>query len=244
MQQWAGCLIRRLPTVDSTNREARRWTAEGAPHGAVVIAEDQTDGRGRRGRGWESTPGAGLWFSMVLRPDIPPESYAMLPLLAALAASDACAEVSPVRPAIKWPNDLIATGRKLVGILVEREGDAAVMGIGINVRQREMDFPEPLRGKAISLEMLTDAPVSIDALAHALMRQIERRMDRFDFLAEYSARCITVGSDVRVLEAGGAFCGRAEAIDAQGALLVRDAEGTLRRVLAGDVSVRGVMGYA
>lgn len=240
---WAGCEVRRLDVTDSTNRQARLWAREGAPHGAVVIARQQTQGRGRRGRDWISAPDAGLWFSMVLRPQIAREQYTLLPFAAALATADACQITAGALPDIKWPNDLLLGGRKVTGILVEGEGDAAILGIGINVRQRQEDFPEELRDKAGSLEMVTGRAVDLPALEGALMAQIERRIDHFDFLREYQERCVTIGAQVRVVAPTEVYEGMAEAMDDTGALLVRDATGGLRRVLAGDVSIRGMMGY-
>lgn len=244
MPKWAGCMIRREAVVDSTNWQARLWAREGAPHGAAVIAGMQTAGRGRRGRDWQAAQDAGLWFSIVLRPDLPQASWGLLPLAAALAGTDACVRVTGADVRIKWPNDLILSGRKIAGLLVEREGDAAVMGIGINVRQQPADFPEDLREKAGSLEMLTGRPVSMPQLEEALLAEIERRVDTMDFMPEYAARCATVGSAVRVIGMDEEYLGVAEGVDADGTLLVRDETGVLRRVLAGDVSVRGVMGYA
>lgn len=243
MSGWAGCEIRREKTVDSTNLAARRWAKDGAPHGAVVVAEMQTAGRGRRGREWSTSPGMGLWLSIVLRPKIPVESYPLLPLLVALAGAEACEQVTGADVRIKWPNDLVLSGRKITGILAEREGDAVVVGIGINVRQRAEDFPSELREKAGSLEMLTGQMVSLDALEAALLARIEHHADRMDFLTAYEARCATIGARVCVVETLQTFEGTAEGLDPMGALLVRDDEDTLRRVLAADVSVRGMMGY-
>lgn len=243
MTNWAGCEIRRLSQVDSTNREARMWARQGAPHGAAVVAMAQTAGRGRRGRAWASAPGSGLWLSLIVRPRINETEYPLLSLAAALAAADACERAAGVKPMIKWPNDLIFGGRKLCGILVEKEGAAAVIGVGINVRQRAEEFPEELRETACSLDMLSKRPVSLEALETALLAEIERRVDAWDFLGEYAARCATLHRQVRVIEAGGEYTGVAEGLSDAGALIVRDGAGNRRLVLAGDVSVRGGKGY-
>lgn len=235
--------IRRLHTVDSTNREALRWAREGASSGAVVIARAQTAGRGRRGRTWISTPGEGLWFSMLLRLRMLPEQYPLLPLAAALAAADACHAVTRTEIGIKWPNDLILRGRKIAGILVELEDDCAAIGIGINVRQQADAFPLDLQGHAGSLESLTGRPVSMEALETRLTAALDARLETLDFLDEYAARSLTIGARVQVALPDAAFAGVAEGIDGTGALLVREETGALRRVLAGDVSVRGLMGY-
>lgn len=243
MANWAGCAVHREASVDSTNRAARRWAAQGAPHGAAVVALAQTAGRGRLGRHWESPAGAGLYLSLVLRPGPQSPVWPSLTFRAALAAADACQAACGLRPAIKWPNDLVLSGRKISGILLEREGDAAVCGIGINVRQRAGDFPPELRGRAGSLEALSGRSVSLDALERALLASLEARMDAPGWKADYTAQCVTLGRTVRVLAPDGAFDGFAEGLDDVGALLVRDEAGQVRRVLAGDVSVRSPEGY-
>ena len=236
MAKWAGCLIQREARVDSTNARARAWARQGAPHGAVIVAGEQTAGRGRRGRGWSSGAGMGLWLSMVARPKAEPGAVPKLVFAAALATADACRAVSGLEVQIKWPNDILFNGCKIAGILLEKEGDAAVIGIGINVRHREEDFPPELQGMAASLEMMAHKPISLEVLEIALLDELERRIDGWDFMPEYAARCATIGQAVRVVEADREYAGFAEGLDALGALLVRDGEGALRRVLAGDVT--------
>lgn len=246
MQRRMGCLIRREAEVDSTNREARLWAREGAPDGAVVVAARQTAGRGRLRRRWESPEGTGLYYSVIVRPNLPEEAFPCLTFAAAMAVCDACRAFAP-ETVVKWPNDLILYGRKIAGILLEKEGGAAVIGIGVNARQRREDFPEELREKAGSLEMLTGKPVSLFALENALTKALGVRIaqaERGQWRDDYRALCATLGAQVRVVAADETFEGVAEEMDETGALLVRDASGALRRVLAGDVSVRGMMGYA
>ncbi|MCL1964881.1 MAG: biotin--[acetyl-CoA-carboxylase] ligase, partial [Firmicutes bacterium] len=182
--------------------------------------------------------GMGLWLSMVVKPKVPQAEYPMLAFAAALAAADAVRVAAGVDARIKWPNDLLFGGRKLAGILAEKEGGAAVIGIGVNVRQKKEDFPPELRESAVSLEMITGKPVSPDALERALFSELERRIEGWNFMREYASRCDTIGKAVRVAEADKEYAGVAEGLDALGALLVRDQQGALRRVLAGDVSVR------
>lgn len=246
MQRRMGCLIRREAEVDSTNRAARLWAREGAPDGAVVVAARQTAGRGRMRRRWESPEGTGLYYSAIVRPNLPEEKFPCLTFAAAMAACDACRAFAP-DTVVKWPNDLILYGRKIAGILLEKEGGAAVIGIGVNARQRLEDFPEELREKAGSLEMLTGKPVSLCALENALTQALGARVEqaeRGEWMDDYRALCATLGAQVRVVAADETFEGAAEDMDETGALLVRGAAGALRRVLAGDVSVRGMMGYA
>lgn len=243
MTNWAGCRRRMYDTIDSTNKEARLWARQGAPHGAVIVAKTQTAGRGRQGRTWESPPGAGLWLSILLRPAIKAEEIPLLPFAIALAAADACARVSRYEIRIKWPNDLLLGNQKVAGILLEKEGDAVIAGIGVNVNQQETDFPVELRQKATSLKMHTDVALSIAQLENELLREIEKRLDDWDFLDEYQQRCMTIGTRVRVLAVADAFDGVATGIDSTGALLVRDDTGRTRAVYAADVSIRGVDGY-
>ena len=245
VQRRMGCVVRHEAEVDSTNRQARLWAREGAPDGAVVVAARQTAGRGRMQRKWESPAGTGLYLSAVVRSPLPPEKLPCLTFAAAMAACDVCRALG-ARAAVKWPNDLVLEGRKIAGILLEREGDAAVIGIGVNVRQRLCDFPEELREKAGSLEMLTGRPVDLSALERGLIDALGNRVaqaERGEWRDDYRAMCITLGAPVCVIAADETFEGTAEEMDETGALLVRDKTGTLRRVLAGDVSVRGLMGY-
>ncbi len=240
MENWAGHVSRRLKEADSTNKQARLWAREGAPHGAIVIAGRQTAGRGRLGRAWASEGGMGLWLSIIIRPQVPIASYPLLSFAMALAAADACAALSGGEIYIKWPNDLLLCGRKIVGILAEMEGTAAIVGVGVNLRQQAEDFPPELRETAGSLRMLTGRDVPPDALERALLDGLERRVDAWDFMDEYRARCSTVGAQVRVIEQETTWDGLATGVDADGVLLVRDDAGTVRRVLAGDVSIRKV----
>lgn len=159
-----------LPEAGSTNDEARALAAEGAPEGTLVMADRQTAGRGRLGRAWHSAPGLGLYLSVVLRPKEPAGRIGRYALMAAVAACTACRTVAGERVRIKWPNDLLAGGAKLGGILAEVRSGAAgqelVVGLGVNVNHREMDFPEELRGAATSLRALRDGePVDREAFA-------------------------------------------------------------------------------
>lgn len=240
--KWIGSVTRREETVDSTNRVARQWAREGAPHGALVVAGAQSGGRGRRGRDWDSPAGMGLWLSIVLR-EVLPEQKPLVPLGTALAVADACRQAALVTPDIKWPNDLVLGNKKMAGILAEAEGEAVVVGIGVNVRQRPEDFPPDLRETATSLETATGCQVDMDALEAAVLDHMEARMSAFDFLDEYKSRCVTLNTRVRVHGVEQLVEGLAEALDAGGVLLVRDDRGIVHRVLAGDVSVRGARGY-
>jgi BirA family biotin operon repressor/biotin-[acetyl-CoA-carboxylase] ligase len=203
--------IRWFAEVDSTNRLAADLARAGAPDGVVVGADHQTAGRGRRGRTWESRPGAALLVSVILRP-----APLLVTLAAGVAAAEACEEaVAGSHVALKWPNDLLLGDGKLGGILSELVGDAAVVGLGLNL------------GWAPEGAALLGADVDRDSLLHAYLAGLDQPGD---VLARYRPRCATVGRRVRVELPGGSVEGTAEAVDDDGRLVVDG-----RPVAAGDV---------
>ncbi len=236
-------------TLTSTNTVLKEMARQGAPHGSVCLCECQTAGRGRLDRTWSSPEGQGVWISVLLRPDIAPESAPLITFCVALAMTQAVRETAGIDARIKWPNDVVAQRRKLCGILLEMGFDASgmyvVAGAGLNVRRGA--YPPELADRAVSVEELADAPDRSVIVAEylAALEKALGRLEREGFEgieADYRAQSCTLGSAVRVIGAED-FTGVAEAIDGTGALLVRREDGALQRVLAGDVSVRGVMGY-
>ena len=246
---WAGCRVEWFPVIDSTNRYAKQLAAEGAPHGTVVLADQQTAGRGRRGRGWLTPAGEGVALSLILRPDTHPSQVAVVSLEIAMAGAAAAEAVTGEKAGIKWPNDVILKGKKVEGILVEMDADEQtvhflVAGIGFNVHQKE--FPPEIAQTASSMDLIAGHEVSRAALVRAFLKGIEeaevlRATGRL--LEAYRRRSVTIGQKVRVIGTTEAFTGEALDITQSGSLLVRDPEGKVREVLAGDVSVRGLMGY-
>lgn len=234
----------------STNLNVREMAAAGAPAWSISVAEQQTAGRGRLGRSWHSPAGQGLWCSVLLRPQLNAERAPLITFCAALAMASAVEEACGLRPLIKWPNDLVLGGRKICGILLEVSAGAegirhVVVGTGLNVRRGA--YPAELAHQAASLEDFGQTPRRSDLLVayHAHLQDAVARLESEGFggiRSDYEARCCTLGSRVRVT-GGAELTGTAEALDDTGALLVRTDDGTLHRVLAGDVSVRGVMGY-
>lgn len=242
--------VRCLPETDSTNLRLRQMALAGAPHGSLCLAETQSAGRGRLGRSWHSPAGRGLWLSALLRPDMPPEHAPLVTLCAAMAMAQAVRETAQIPCMIKWPNDLVCGSKKLCGVLLEISADAErihhiIVGTGLNVRSGA--YPAELAHQAAAIEDFTAAPRRAEILA-AYLNALEPLMELaaqggWDAMAaDYVRQCVTIGSRVRVIGAE-EFTGTAESLDDTGALLVRNDEGQLRRVLAGDVSVRGVMGY-
>jgi BirA family biotin operon repressor/biotin-[acetyl-CoA-carboxylase] ligase len=233
-----------LEETESTSDLAKALAEQGAAHGEVVIAERQTAGRGRRGRGWESPPRLNLYLSVVLRPDLPPQRAPELTLVAAVAVCDACRQAG-VDAGIKWPNDVLAGDRKVAGILTElaAEPDAVhwvVLGIGVNLNAGAEDFPPELRGLATSLRLERGEPVPRALFAAALLGQLEHWLDRhaeegFPAIRDaWRERSATLGREVRVEVEGGELDGVAEDLDETGALLVRCGDRRIR-VSAGDV---------
>ena len=222
--------------TDSTNERTRRLAAEGAPHGTLVTAEEQTAGRGRHGRAWVAPAGKALLMSLLVRGL--ERRDAILPLAAAVAVSDACEAVAGVECRIKWPNDVWIEGRKAAGILVEgrpQEG-WAVIGIGVNVTIAASDFPAELRDTATSLSVATDdeAP-DVEQVLGALLPRLEARLGEPSsaVIDACRARDALRGERVRWQEGEGTAAG----IDDEGALLVESA-GRHVALTAGEVHLR------
>ena len=245
--------ILRFDSLPSTNTEAARQGAAGAPEGLVVVAREQTAGRGRQQRAWSSPRDAGLYLSVLLRPRLPADRWPLLTLAAALAVSDALEQTCALRTDIKWPNDLLAGGRKLCGILAETvesgRGRACVVGIGINLKASA--YPPELRASATSVEEATGARVAgvdssagVDSLIESLVRAVGRRYARLQSVGggeetrrEWSARSsYAQGRRVRVRLDGESFEGVTRGLESDGALRVETAGGEVRTVRAGDVS--------
>ena len=212
--------------TDSTNERARELAGEGAAHGTLVTADEQTAGRGRQGRTWTAAPGEALLMSVIVR-DLEPR-HALLPLMAALAVCEAAEAVSDVRCAIKWPNDVWVDRRKLSGILVEARPAAgwAIVGIGLNTGVSQ--FPDELRETATTLH-LSSPEVALGPLLASLDRWLVA--DPADILTAWRARDALEGSTVRWQDGEGT----ARGVDDTGSLLVETATGELIALGAGEV---------
>ncbi|QSQ25615.1 biotin--[acetyl-CoA-carboxylase] ligase [Pyxidicoccus parkwayensis] len=240
-----GRTVHHHDSVGSTNELAFRLAQDGAEHGEVVVAEQQTAGKGRRGRAWVSPPGLNLYFSAILRPELPPQRAPELTLVAAVALAETLREWK-TEAAIKWPNDVHLDGRKVAGILTELSAEPervhfVIVGIGINLNSRAEHFPEELRETATSLFLASGQRVPRARFAAALWGRMEEWLDRYldegfdPVRARWKALSSTLGQDVLVRTDRQELRGRAEDIDPSGALLVRTEGGSLERVLAGDV---------
>lgn len=243
---WIGRPHEHHPSIGSTNDRALGWASQGAPHGALVTADRQTAGRGRRGRSWSSPGAEDIYASVLLRPRATPE-LAALSLVAGLGLREGLQLFSGEVVGLKWPNDLVAAGRKLGGILCETRwsGGAAVVVIGFGINVGRTDFGE-LASIGTSLALLRggSAPSRIEVLVECL-RGLEHRVDLFlrrGFPAmrlDYETHCTTLRREVEIHDdRGGTRRLWAERIDEDGALLVRAPDGTaLERVESGDVTL-------
>lgn len=248
----AGQCLYFFDEVDSTNNQAKLLAETGVPDGTLVVAETQCAGKGRRGRQWLSPKGTGIWMSLVLRPDIPPDRAAMLTLVAALAVSDGIETVTGLKPEIKWPNDIVINGRKLCGILTEMStemGDInyVVIGIGINVGMP--DFPDEIRAIATSLA-LEGKPVRRSGLVNQILKAWEQyyevylqTADLSGLMQQYNDRLVNCNRLVTVLKPEESYTGMSHGIDRLGRLLVEKEDRTVEAVMSGEVSVRGIYGY-
>jgi BirA family biotin operon repressor/biotin-[acetyl-CoA-carboxylase] ligase len=231
-----------LAETSSTNDVAREQARKGARGGFLVAASRQTAGRGRLGRGWESPPDRGLYVSILLRPDLSMTEAGKLTILSSVAAVDAVEAVSGLHPRIKWPNDLVADGRKLAGLLIETEPKGgrmafAVIGIGLNVRQEAGDFSSQVRAQATSLYLATGHMHRRADMLVALLQALERRLSRpFDEAREaWTASSLTLGQRVTLTTVRGRKHGQAMGLDESGALLLRGDSGEVEAVTAGDM---------
>lgn len=255
----AGCLVGRellcLDTVDSTNTECKRRAMAGAEEGLVVIADEQTGGRGRLGRSFQSPKGRGLYLSALLRPRLEPEEVTDFTAWVAVAVCDGIQAACGVRPQIKWTNDIILGGRKLVGILtelgLESESNALeylIPGIGINVNHRSEDFSPEIRDMATSLAQQLGKPVRRSELAAQVILALDRAYRDFpgnkgEYLAKYRADCMTPGHQVQLITPVSRQEAWAVEIDDQFRLVVELPDGERKALSAGEVSVRGMYGY-
>lgn len=247
---WAGKTIVYEKQVDSTNRLARRLAMDGAAHGTLVIAEEQTAGRGRRGRGWVSPPGESIYMTLILRPDAHPSQVAMLSLQTALAVARGIHRATGADARIKWPNDIVVNGRKVCGMLLEMNADEqsvhdVVAGIGINVHPGAVC--EEIAATAGALDVLCGKTLRRADIVRAFLEEYEAvdalAKDHNALMAAYMERSATLGHVVRVVGLNEEFMGTAVRVTPSGSLIVKTEDGSEREVLAGDVSVRGVMGY-
>lgn len=273
--EWAGRNVSYKRETGSTNIDCKQLAAQGAPHGTLTVAEAQVSGRGRRGRSWQSPAGESIYMSLLCRPDFSPDKAPMLTLLMGIAVAEAVEEYTDISAKIKWPNDVVANGRKVCGILTEmemgletKEIQSLVIGVGINVNNgfseaqemgdaeaaREAVFPGALYPVATSLFLESadrQEKICRASLVQRVMEAFEKNYGLFlrtldlSLLRErYNAYLVNRDQAVKVLDPAGEYDGIARGIDDEGNLLVEMQGGKVKKVYSGEVSVRGIYGYA
>lgn len=241
-------------SIDSTNTQLKALARQGAPHGTVFVADQQTGGRGRLGRNFLSPAGVGIYLSILLRPQCMPADLMHLTCATAAVMCDAVEKSAGIRPGIKWTNDLVYRQRKLCGILTELglkpDGsvDFAVIGIGINCCQQPEDFPPEIRNIAGSLSIVCEKTIDRAQVAAAMMDALYK-MDQLllprktEIMNQYRRDCITIGREISLLRGDEIRHGKALDVDDDGALIVEFASGQIEAVSSGEISVRGMYGY-
>ncbi|MDD2897985.1 MAG: biotin--[acetyl-CoA-carboxylase] ligase [Desulfuromonadaceae bacterium] len=244
-----GTRLEFLKTTTSTNADAFRLAEEGAVEGTVVLADFQSGGKGRRGRIWASPAGVNLYCSVVLRPDIMPHEAPQLTFLSTVAAARAIERTTRLTPEIKWPNDLLVSGKKVAGLLNEMSAETdginfVILGIGINLNMTADQFPDDLRYPATSLFLESGTQVDRSQFTSVMLHELDLLYS--DFLAhgfapvrdEWLLRCNASGRRVSVSDSGtectGGIC---TGIDLDGALLLKTDDNVLHRITCGDVRV-------
>ena len=236
-------------TTDSTNRQAKRLARKGAPEGSVFVADSQTDGRGRMGRTWMSLPAANLYFSIILRPPVPPIRLSQIPLLAASAIHQALqSAVDGISATIKWPNDILIEGKKVCGVLCEMETEPdmthfVVVGIGINVNLQRI--PEEIRGFATSLLLASGREHSRAAILSTILNRFEPLYEEWldaedlcGFLPYLEQYAWLKKREVTVEHHSGALSGRVRGLSSTGELLLLADDGKVHTLSSGEAHIR------
>ncbi len=232
--------------LDSTNRKAKEMAAEGAPEGTLVVAEEQSRGRGRIGRSWYSPAREGIYMSLILRPKLPPNEAPKITLVTGVSVAEALLAVTPLQPAIKWPNDILVNGRKICGILTETSTemdaiDFVVVGVGMNVNTPE--FPDELNEIGTSIYLETGKAFDRITLLQEFLHQFEQLY--FTFLKSgfesigkrWGELSILMEKDVTVQMIDRSCSGRVLKLDRDGALIIRSENGELEKIYSGDIHI-------
>ncbi|MFA6469621.1 MAG: biotin--[acetyl-CoA-carboxylase] ligase [Bacteroidota bacterium] len=233
-------------SIDSTNSFAKTLSKNDAPHGTVIIAEEQTAGRGRLQRNWQSPKGANLLFSIVLYPDFGMEKISLLPFAGSLAVADAIDSVTGLSATCKWPNDVLINNKKVCGMLAESSTTATeikkiILGIGINVNQKE--FPAELSAKATSLKIESGKDLDRIFLVQKVLEELEHRYIQLSnfppqqLLNDWRMKALLFGKKITVLESEFSFAATAIDVAEDGSLIIQTEDGEKRSIFAGDVSL-------
>lgn len=245
-----------LDSIDSTNNYAKKMGEKEFQEGTLIIAEEQTAGRGRLGREWISPKGKGIWMTIMLKPDIKPEQAAQITLIASFAVVLGIRKICNIDAMIKWPNDVVVKGKKLCGILTEMGAEIdrinyLIVGIGINANTDEVDFANSGLGIATSIKIQKGEDIDRKLLISDIIKNFEKLyMDFIEsgsieyIIKDYKKVSATLGKDVRILAKGEEWHGIALDINSHGHLMVKMDDGKIKEISSGEVSVRGIYEYA
>ncbi|MGM0899878.1 MAG: biotin--[acetyl-CoA-carboxylase] ligase [Bacillota bacterium] len=234
--------------VDSTQKIAHRLATEGAAEGTVIVAEEQLLGRGRLDRKWHSPKYSGVWMSIILRPNLPMQKAPQLTLVTAVAVVQAIEEVTGLLPQIKWPNDILISGKKVTGILTEMQADAdrinaIIVGIGINVNQKRDDFPEEIQQIATSLAAESGQNISRARLMQEVFARLEKLYQTylkdgfFPIKLLWESYALSIGKEIIARTVTGDIYGKALGITEDGVLNIQQADGEIRQVYSADIFI-------
>ncbi|MGY4690081.1 biotin--[acetyl-CoA-carboxylase] ligase [Salibacterium sp. K-3] len=233
--------------VSSTQETAHELARKNEPEGTVIAADKQVKGKGRLDRPWHSPSGTGLWFSIILRPDIIPQCAPQLTLVAAVAVTEGLRRASGIEAQIKWPNDILINERKTAGILTEMQSDpdrvqAVIIGIGLNINQEKHDFPDDLQQIATSLALENEGvPFNRAAIIAAVLESLEHWYTLYleqgfkEVRRRWEELAVTIGKHVQAVTASKTVEGYAEGITEDGVLLITQKDGTTERIYSADI---------
>lgn len=251
--EWIGQEIEYYEVTDSTNLRIRDFAEAGRADGLLAVAEQQTGGKGRRGRSWLSPPGTGIWMSLLLRPQIEPYRASMITIVSALAVAKSIEKICGLETGIKWPNDIVINGKKVCGILTEMSAEIEevryiIVGIGINANTQT--FEKEIANIATSIAIEGGKRINRASLIAEFCFYFERYYKQFlqtgdlTFMKEdYEAYLLNIGKEVKIIKNKQEKIRLAIGINEMGELIVEKADGTKEIVLSGEVSVRGLYGY-
>ncbi|MEI5907217.1 biotin--[acetyl-CoA-carboxylase] ligase [Bacillus spongiae] len=236
-------------SVDSTQKIAHILAQEAVPEGTIVIAEEQTSGRGRMTRKWHSPKYTGVWMSIILRPDLPPHKAPQFTLISAVAVAQAIGEIAEVDAEIKWPNDLLIKGKKVTGILTELVAEAdkinsVIIGIGINVNLKKEDIPNDLENIATSISLESGQTISRAMLVQRILLKLEKYYKVYIDEGFYPIKllwesyAVSLGQDIIARTINETIYGKALGITDEGILLVKEEDGKIREIYSADIQIQ------
>lgn len=252
--KYMGRSILHFDSINSTNSQAKNTAESAGNDGSVVIAEEQTSGRGRLGRSWVSPKYKGVWMSIILKPNLNPMEAVKLTQIAAAAVVEATSQLN-IETLVKWPNDIVINHKKASGILTEMNAELTrinyiIVGIGINVNAEESDFPEDIKEIATSLKIEAKQFVNRQKLVGSILNNFEKLYEEFIESGDIAAsidicrnKSAIIGKDIYIISKAGKIEAKALDIDEDGRLLVQYQDGKKEYVISGEVSIRGKESY-